>query len=106
MSTGRCYGNFLCNASSQHSKIFHPCGKNRFHTRAKVVFDGSFEVYTVLSYGLFRHDKARENTAALEVLPDLLAEVDAMPPLQRLLALLQVKCLLHLSNARSCSLVF
>lgn len=38
---------------------------------------------------VYRHDKARENTAALEVLPDLLAEVDAMPPLQRLLALLQ-----------------
>lgn len=37
-----------------------------------------------------RHDKARENNAALEVLPDLLAELDAMAPPQRLLALLQV----------------
>lgn len=39
-----------------------------------------------------RHDKARENNAALEVLPDLLAELDAMAPPQRLLALLQVGC--------------
>lgn len=36
-----------------------------------------------------RKDKERENSAALEVLPDLLAELDQMPPPQRLLALVQ-----------------
>jgi len=37
-----------------------------------------------------RKDKERENGAALEVLPDLLTELDAMAPPQRLLALVQV----------------
>jgi bifunctional damage-control phosphatase, subfamily II, fusion protein len=38
---------------------------------------------------VYKKDKARENAAALEVLPDLLAEIDALPPPQRLLALIQ-----------------
>lgn len=38
---------------------------------------------------VYRKDKERENSAALEVLPDLLAELDQMPPPQRLLALVQ-----------------
>ena len=37
-----------------------------------------------------RKDKERENSAALEVLPDLLTELDEMAPPQRLLALVQV----------------
>lgn len=36
-----------------------------------------------------RKDKERENSAALEVLPDLLAEIDEMAPPARLLALVQ-----------------
>jgi hypothetical protein len=36
-----------------------------------------------------RLDKARENAAALEVLPDLLREVDALPPADRLASLVQ-----------------
>ena len=35
---------------------------------------------------VYRLDKERENAAALEVLPDLLAELDALPPAGRLLA--------------------
>ncbi|KAL4425789.1 hypothetical protein ABPG75_009805 [Micractinium tetrahymenae] len=38
---------------------------------------------------VYRKDKERENSAALEVLPDLLTELDQMPPPQRLLALIQ-----------------
>jgi hypothetical protein len=38
---------------------------------------------------LCRLDKARENAAALEVLPDLLREVDALPPADRLASLVQ-----------------
>lgn len=55
---------------------------------------GRTPIHTLFTHTLFaarhRHDKARENTAALEVLPDLLAELDEMAPPQRLLALLQV----------------
>ena len=36
-----------------------------------------------------RKDKARENSAALEVLPDLLGELDQLAPGERLLALVQ-----------------
>lgn len=36
-----------------------------------------------------RLDKARENAAALEVLPDLLNELDAMAPIARLTALIE-----------------
>ena len=38
---------------------------------------------------VYRLDKERENEAALEVLPDLLAELDEMSPPERLLALIQ-----------------
>ncbi|KAI7844383.1 hypothetical protein COHA_002181 [Chlorella ohadii] len=38
---------------------------------------------------VYRKDKERENGAALEVLPDLLTELDALAPPQRLLALVQ-----------------
>lgn len=38
---------------------------------------------------VYRLDKDRENAAALEVLPDLLQEIDLMPPPARLLALIQ-----------------
>lgn len=38
---------------------------------------------------LYRLDKERENTAALQVLPDLLKELDGMAPRERLLALVQ-----------------
>ncbi|PSC76368.1 Pantothenate kinase 2 isoform B [Micractinium conductrix] len=38
---------------------------------------------------VYRKDKERENSAALEVLPDLLAEIDEMAPPARLLALVQ-----------------
>ncbi|KAL4445797.1 hypothetical protein ABPG77_008996 [Micractinium sp. CCAP 211/92] len=38
---------------------------------------------------VYRKDKERENSAALEVLPDLLTELDQMPAPQRLLALIQ-----------------
>lgn len=36
-----------------------------------------------------RQDKERENAAALEVLPDLLKELDGMPPRTRLTALIE-----------------
>lgn len=36
-----------------------------------------------------RLDKERENAAALEVWPDLLREMDALPPEERLAALVQ-----------------
>ncbi|KAG1660836.1 hypothetical protein FOA52_008947 [Chlamydomonas sp. UWO 241] len=38
---------------------------------------------------VYRLDKERENTAALSVLPDLLVELDAMPPAERLLCLIE-----------------
>ncbi|KAI3438596.1 hypothetical protein D9Q98_001020 [Chlorella vulgaris] len=38
---------------------------------------------------IYRKDKERENSSALEVLADLLLELDELPPPQRLLALLQ-----------------
>ncbi|CAG9461150.1 unnamed protein product [Pedinophyceae sp. YPF-701] len=37
----------------------------------------------------YRLDKAQENTAAIEVLPDLFRELDAMPPAARLLPLIE-----------------
>lgn len=36
-----------------------------------------------------RLDKARENAAALEVLPDLLTELDSMAPVPRLTSLIE-----------------
>jgi hypothetical protein len=38
---------------------------------------------------VLRLDKQRENAAALEVLPDLLREVDALAPADRLASLVQ-----------------
>ena len=40
-------------------------------------------------HALLRLDKERENTAALSVLPDLLLELDAKAPDQRLLTLIE-----------------
>ena len=43
----------------------------------------------LMAFWLCRLDKVRENAAALEVLPDLLREVDALPPGDRLASLVQ-----------------
>lgn len=44
---------------------------------------------SLVPFNSCRLDKARENAAALEVLPDLLREVDALPPGDRLASLVQ-----------------
>ena len=52
-----------------------------------------------------RADKARENAAALEVLPDLLRELDRLPPRERLTAIIQAP-LAHFCDLRFSIILF
>ncbi|KAI8111302.1 hypothetical protein M9434_004874 [Picochlorum sp. BPE23] len=81
-SFGRSLDSYLSKYRSQSSSFGQINLSDLFEVREECLREAGFD-------DVYRMDKARENAAALEALPDLLAELDILEPPARLLSLVQ-----------------